>query len=89
VPAGYVGQTLYLKFQSFNIFGLGLQDLSTCATYEYVPTGAGAGLGPILSILAAGTDVSLGSITDPVSIEEDLGIIVGSPSGSVYLGSIA
>jgi hypothetical protein len=88
LPAAYVGQTLYLKFQSFNIFGLALQDLATCATYTYTPTGAGAGLGPILSVLAAGTDVSLGSITDLVSIEEDLGTIVGSPSGSVYLGSI-
>jgi len=86
VPAGYVGQTLYLKFQSFNIFGLALQDLSTCATYTYVPTGAGAGLGPIMSILAAGGDVDLGLFTEVISVEEDLGAFSDAPSNNVDLG---
>lgn len=39
--AGYVGVTLYFKFQSFNVWGNATQDLSTCAVYTYTPTGGG------------------------------------------------
>lgn len=38
----YVGQTLYVKFQSFNAYGAGLQDISTCTVYTYPSTGNGA-----------------------------------------------
>src|SRR5262249_20022765 len=41
LPAAYVGQTLYLKFTSFNIYGAAEEDLSTVAAYTYVPTGHG------------------------------------------------
>ena len=41
LPNSYIGQPLYLKFQSFNIFGGGLQDLSDCAAYTFSPAGAG------------------------------------------------
>jgi hypothetical protein len=88
IPAAYVGQTLYLKFQSFNCFGEGLQDLATCATYTYTPTGVGEGLGPILSLLAAGVDVDLGRITESVLFEEDLGPITVPTSPDVDLGDL-
>ena len=39
LPANLVGQTLYFKFQSFNVFGGGLQDLSTCAVYTFNAAG--------------------------------------------------
>jgi hypothetical protein len=39
--AQFVGVTLYFKFQSFNIYGGGLQDISTCAVYTYPATGNG------------------------------------------------
>ncbi len=45
LPAQYVGQPIYLKLASFNLFGLAQQDLSTCAEYKYTPTGAGYGTG--------------------------------------------
>lgn len=45
LPAAYIGQTLYLKFQSFNVYGGGYQDLSTCTAYTITPTGAGFGGG--------------------------------------------
>lgn len=45
LPAAYIGQTLYLKFASFNLFGLATQDLSTVAEYQYTPTGTGYGTG--------------------------------------------
>jgi hypothetical protein len=37
LPANFIGQTLYFKFQSFNVFGQGAQDLSTCAVYAFTP----------------------------------------------------
>ncbi len=46
LPLSYIGATLYLKFQSFNRFGGGLQDLSTVTAYTYVPCGHGYGSGP-------------------------------------------
>ena len=35
-----IGATVYLKFQSFNVYGGGLQDLSDLSPYTYVITGA-------------------------------------------------
>lgn len=37
-----VGKTIYFKFQSFNLFGAALQDLSTCTAYSYTVTGNGS-----------------------------------------------
>ena len=40
LPANFVGHTLYFKFQSFNVFGGGAEDLSTCAVYSFTPPAA-------------------------------------------------
>ena len=40
LPANHVGSTLYLKFQSVNLFGL-TQSLSSCAVYTYTISGNG------------------------------------------------
>lgn len=45
LPEAYVGQTLYIKLQSFNIFGDAVEDISTVTTYSYTPTGIGFGTG--------------------------------------------
>jgi hypothetical protein len=45
LPAQYVGQPLYVKFASFNIFGQETQDLAACTAYQYTPSGAGYGGG--------------------------------------------
>lgn len=45
LPSEYVGTTIYLKFQSYNIFGQAVQDLADCVAYSYVPTGVGFGTG--------------------------------------------
>lgn len=45
LPAEYIGKTLYLKFQSYNGFGGGVEDLADCVAYSYVPTGAAFGSG--------------------------------------------
>jgi len=45
LPEAYIGQTLYLKFQSYNIFGGGVEDISSVTVYTYTPTGTGFGTG--------------------------------------------
>lgn len=45
IPKQYIGQTLYLKFQSYNQFGAGVQDLSECVAYTFTPTGSAFGTG--------------------------------------------
>lgn len=41
LPNKYIDVYLYLKFQSYNIYGSAVEDLSTCVVYNYTPTGAG------------------------------------------------
>jgi len=45
LPEEYIGVPLYLKFQSYNIFGGGVEDISTVAVYTITPTGKGFGTG--------------------------------------------
>lgn len=45
LPKAYIGGSIELKFQSYNIWGQGLEDLSTCTVYTYVPLGTGFGSG--------------------------------------------
>lgn len=45
LPVEYIGQTIYLKLQSFNIFGGATEDLSTVTAYPYVVTGIAFGTG--------------------------------------------
>lgn len=45
LPSSYIGASLFLKFQSFNVFGLQPQDLSTCTAYAFTPVGTGYGGG--------------------------------------------
>ena len=40
LPAEYVGKTLYLKFQSYNIWEVADQDLADCVAYTLIPEGA-------------------------------------------------
>ena len=45
LPTQYIGQTLYIKLASMNVFGNSVQDLSTVTEFQYTPTGAGYGTG--------------------------------------------
>ena len=60
LPANWIGVPLYFKFQSFNVFGAGVQDLSTCVVYTYTPTGASA-IGAATQAFAVGTSLDWGS----------------------------
>lgn len=45
LPAAWIGQTIFAKLQSFNIYGEAVQDISACTPYSYSPSGAGYGGG--------------------------------------------
>ncbi len=72
LPAQYVGKELYLKFQSFNVFGGGVQELSACAAYTYTPTGAGEDH-PVARAWITGAPMDLGSVTTAPGLEDDFG----------------
>jgi hypothetical protein len=86
LPTNLVGQTLYLKFQSFNAFRGGLQDLSTCMAYAYTPNGAGV-LDPIAAQLESGIAIDLGQVSSAATVFDDFGALIGAPSGFVNLGT--
>ncbi len=72
LPAQYVGTELYLKFQSFNVFGGGLQDVSACTAYSYTPTGAGYDH-PAAEEMLAGNPLDFGAVTTAPGVEDDFG----------------
>ena len=87
LPASAVGQNLYFKFQSFNIFGGGVEALSGCAVYTYQPTGAGE-IGPVASALAAGTAMDWGHVAgDSISEEDDFGTVEAPVYSVIDLGN--
>ena len=86
LPQSWIGVPLYFKFQSFNAFGAGVQDLSTCTAYTYTPTGAGT-LGPVTAALQLGTALDFGSVTAAVTENDDWGNSTAS-TASVDLGNV-
>ena len=87
VPSAEIGQTIYLKFQSFNIFGGGLQDLSTCVAYTYAIQGTGL-IGPVASALAVGTAMDFGHVAaDAISESDDYGTVSATVTSVIDLGN--
>jgi len=72
LPDGYVGSTLYLKLQSFNVFGSGVQDLADCEAYTYKILGSGR-FGGVSQALAFGTSVDCGLAGEPALQMDDFG----------------
>ena len=85
LPTNWIGVTLYFKFQSFNVFGAGVQDLSTCTAYPYTPTGAGVN-GPIASALTTGASLNFGDAFH-VTQAESWGGAAGPISLTINLGN--
>lgn len=87
VPSAEIGQTIYLKFQSFNIFGGGLQDLSSVTAYSYTIAGTGM-VGPVASALAVGTAMDFGHAAgDGVSESDDYGTVSTTVTTVIDLGN--
>jgi Putative phage tail protein len=72
LPAQYAGMTLYLKFQSFNVFGGGVQELSACTVYSYAATGAGYDH-PAAEQMLTGATLDFGAVSASPGIADDFG----------------
>jgi hypothetical protein len=72
LPAQYVGQTLYIKLQSINVFGAGVQELSSCAAYTYTPSGVAVDH-PVARTLLVSTSMDFGLVTATVAADDDFG----------------
>jgi hypothetical protein len=84
--ASQIGRTLYLKFQSFNIFGGGLQDLSTCVAYPCTIQGTGA-IGPVAAALAVGASMDFGLLNQSVAQTDDFGTLSSPVTSVIDLGT--
>lgn len=87
LPVSYIGRTLYFKFQSFNVFGAGLQSLSSCSVYTYAPTGVGS-LGPVASSLAVGVAMDYGLVGSAASENDDFGDLTSPYVTTIDLGNL-
>lgn len=65
LPNAYVGVELYIKLVSFNIFGNGLEDISTVSPFTYIPVGTGLPGGIVEggTYAATATDATNGYMT--------------------------
>jgi hypothetical protein len=72
LPSQFINVELYIKLQSFNVFGGGTEDLSTCAAYTYTPTGAAIDH-PIARAILVSSGIDLGQVTSTVGVEDDFG----------------
>jgi hypothetical protein len=88
LPAAFIGVQLFLKFQSFNIFGRAVEDLSECTVYTYTPTGAGSPIGPVTQALLLGMNLDFGLVSSAVSETDQWGIVTdGIRLASIDLGA--
>jgi len=88
LPANLIGKTLYFKFQSFNVFGGGLQDLSTCVVYSYTPVGEGVA-NPITAQLGSGIPLDLGPVASGASVSGDFGSVTVGALDAIDLGGLS
>jgi len=88
LPSNMIGRTIYLKFQSFNIFGAGVQNLAACVAYPYEVTGNG-GVGAVTAALGLGTNLDYSLVSLPASEDDDFGLVSTPASTQIDLGLIA
>ena len=88
IPAGLTGQVIYFKFQSFNAFGGGTQDLSDCAVYSIIVGSAGTSH-PITIQLQSGVPLDLGPVNVTPTISDDFGPGTQAVGDLIDLGELA
>jgi hypothetical protein len=86
LPSNFIGRTLYFKLQSFNVFGAGVEPLSSCAVYSYTPTGAGLS-DPIAQQLLTGFPVDLGSVSATPAVADNFGSVTAAVTTTINLGT--
>ena len=88
VPSAEIGQTIYLKFCSYNIFGQQLQSPAACTAYAVTISGVSV-LGPVASTLSTGTPMDYGHISgEAVAETDDFGNATSAVTTVIDLGSV-
>ncbi len=85
LPAAAIGQTLSLKFASFNTFGGALQDLSTCTAYAVTPVGSGL-YGPVAQALGQGSPLDEGAASLAVDESDSFGLASDPYTDGIDMG---
>jgi hypothetical protein len=85
LPAQYVGAELYIKLQSFNVFGGGLENLSSCMVYTYKPVGTGF-FGPVSQALALGLGLDYGLASVGINESDEWGLASDAYVSVIDLG---
>jgi hypothetical protein len=88
LPENFLGQTAYFKFQSFNVFGGGVEDLSTCTVYPYRVSPPPV-LHPIAAQLETGFALDLGQVTAAPTLSDDFGTVTAAVVDTIDLGSVS
>jgi hypothetical protein len=88
LPSNLAGKTLYFKFQSFNVFGGGLEDLAACTAYPFISPTSGS-TDPIAAQLESGFGLDLGSVVGAPAVSGDLGQLAAPSTDSIDLGALA
>ena len=73
LPAQYVGREIYIKLQSFNVFGGGVQNIAACTAYTYTPSGTAIDH-PVARSWMTATPMDMGSVTTASGVEDDFGV---------------
>jgi Putative phage tail protein len=88
LPANLQGQTLWFKFQSFNILGGGAEDLSSLTAYQF-NVAAPPTTHPIATQLESGFPLDLGQVTDAPTVGDDFGHVASDPvANTIDLGQV-
>ncbi|HEX5319792.1 MAG TPA: hypothetical protein VFW46_11580 [Stellaceae bacterium] len=89
-PASFIGQTIYLKLPSFNIFGQGLQSLAALSAYSLTLNGDGTDplSNPIVAALAAGTGEDWGTVGTSLIGAADFGSVIAPVGAAINLGTV-
>ena len=78
LPVNLQGQTLWFKFQSFNILGGGGEDLSTLTAYQF-NVAAPPSSHPIATQLESGFPLDLGQVISAPTVDDDFGHVAADP----------
>jgi Putative phage tail protein len=88
LPANLEGQTLWFKFQSFNILGGGSEDLSTVTAYVF-NVAAPPSTHPIAAQLENGFPLDLGQVISAPTVSDDFGHAASDPVADIIdLGQV-
>ena len=87
-PASFVGQTVYLKLPSFNIFGQALQDLAGAAAYSYTLLGTGGASVDVIAALALGLGQDWGLVGTSIAAQADLAPVTAIAGYDINLSTL-